>query len=217
MSTKSLLFVVLTTLPVVPSAAPPGGGFLQTTPFRADFLPTTLFSAGYPPKTLSRAGFPLTVLFSTVDPVGAYCMLDQVVLDPDDVAPTRIQMWGAFAAADASATSGYARVSRGYMYYTCPPGHSAACRSEWADLRWISGTGKAIGYGLREKPMGRLRRQDEAVASPDPYPLDGGLVKVESKDPTFTDLVAQLKAALAGRTYLMARTFVASMTYMPRP
>lgn len=144
-------------------------------------------------------------------------MLDHVVLDPDDEAPARIQMWGAFAAADARASSGYAHVSRGYMYYTCPPGRSAACRGEWTDLLWISGTGKAIGYGLRERPMGRLRRDEEAVASPDLYPLDGGLVKVESKDPAFTDLVAQLKAALAGRTYLMARTFVASMTYMPRP
>jgi len=187
LSFKSLLVVVLTTLPVS--------------------LPTRLFSAGLHP----------TALVSAEDPVGAYCMLNQVVLDPDDVAPTRIQMWGAFAAADATATSGYARVSRGYMYYTCPPGRSAACRSEWADFRWISGTGKAIGYGQRGKPMGRLRREDEAVASPDLYPLDGGLVKVESKDPTFTDLVAQLKAALAERTYLIARTFVASMTNMPRP
>ncbi len=144
-------------------------------------------------------------------------MLDQVVLDPSDVAPTRVQMWGAFAAAHATASGGYARATRGYMYYTCPPGRSAACAGEWADLRWIAGSGKAIGYGLRAKPMGHLRREDEALASPDLYPIDGGLVKVESKDPAFTDLVAQLKAALAGRTYLMARTFVASMTYMPRP
>jgi hypothetical protein len=169
----------------------------QPAPFRAVVLPTTPFRV--------------------VDPVGAYCILEQVIVDPDDDAPGRVQMWGAFVLADSAATGGYGHASRGYMYYACPPARSTACKSEWADLRWISGTGKAIGYGLRGKPIGRLRREDETVASPDPYPLDGGLVKVESKDPTFTDLVAQLKTALAGRTYLIARTFAASITNMPRP
>jgi hypothetical protein len=178
--------------------APFGAGMLPTAPFRAGMLPTAPFRA--------------------VDPVGAYCILEQVVVDSGDHAPGRVQMWGAFVLADPAATGGYGPASRGYMYYTCPPGRSTACTSEWADLRWISGTGKAIGYGLRGKPIGRLRREDEAVGSPDLYPLDGGLVKVESKDPAFTDLVAQLKAALAGRLYLlMARTFAASITNMPRP
>ena len=158
-----------------------------------------------------------TAPFRAADPVGAYCILEQVVVDSNDHAPGRVQMWGAFALADPAATGGYGHATRGYMYYTCPLGRLAACKSEWADLRWISGTGKAIGYGLRGKPIGRLRREDEGVVSPDLYPLEGGLVKVESKDPAFADLVAQLKAALVGRTYLMARTFVASITNMPRP
>jgi hypothetical protein len=153
-----------------------------------------------------------------VDPVGVYCILEQVVIDSDgNDPPGRVEMWGAFVLADSAMTGGYGRASRGYVYYACPPGRSAACKSEWADLRWISGTGKATGYGRRGKPLGRLRREDEAVVSPDLYPLDGGLVKVESKDPAFTDLVAQLKAALARRPYLIARTFVASITNMPRP
>jgi hypothetical protein len=184
-----------------------GALILGTAAGRADMLPTAPFRAGMLP----------TAPFRAVDPVGAYCILEQVVVDPDDQAPARVQMWGAFVLADLAATGGYGHANRGYMYYACPPGRSTACKSEWADLRWLSGTGKAIGYGLRGKPIGRLRREDEAVASPDLYPLDGGLVKVESKDPAFTDLVAQLKTALAGRTYLMARTFVASITNMPRP
>jgi len=193
----------------------------------------TLTLATVPIGSVTRLPVPFraivlrTAPFLAVDPVGAYCILDQAVVGPDDDAPGRVQMWGAFVLAD-SATGGYSHATRGYMYYACPPGRSTACKSEWADLRWISGTGKAIGYGLRGKPIGRLRREDEAVASPDLYPIDGGLVKVESKDPAFTDLVAQLKAALAARgasrhgppasrTYLMARTFVASITNMPRP
>jgi len=179
----------------------------QPAPFRPDGLPTAPFRADNLP----------TAAFRAVDPVGAYCILEQVIVDPNGDAPGRVQMWGAFVLADSTAAGSYGHANRGYMYYACPPGRSTACTSEWADLRWISGTGKAIGYGLRGKPIGRFRREDEAVASPDPYPLEGGLVKVESKDPAFTDLVAQLKAALAGRTYLIARTFAASITNMPRP
>jgi hypothetical protein len=130
-----------------------------------------------------------------VDPVGAYCILEQVVLDPTD-APRQIQMWGAFAWSDAA--GGYAAPVRGYVSYSCPDGRLPACRNEWADLQWIGGTGKAIGYGRRDKPMGRLRRDGDPAGVPDVYPLDGGVVKVESKDPAFTDLVARLKGALGG-------------------
>ena len=130
-----------------------------------------------------------------VDPVGAYCILEQVVLDPPE-APHQIQMWGAFAWADAA--GGYAAPKRGYVAYRCAEGRLVSCQNEWADLQWIGGTGKAIGYGRRGKPMGRLRPDGERPGEPDLYPLDGGLVKVESKDPAFTDLVARLKAALVG-------------------
>jgi hypothetical protein len=183
----------------------------------------TLVLATWPVGGVTRPAPPFltyrlqTAPVGAVDPVGVYCILEQVVADPDNDAPGRIEMWGAFALADPAVTGGYLRASRGYMYYACPPGRLAACKSEWADLRWISGTGKAIGYGRRGKPIGRLRREAEVVVSPDLYPLDGGLVKVESKDPAFTDLVAQLKGALARPPYLIARTFVASITNIPRP
>jgi hypothetical protein len=119
-----------------------------------------------------------TLALRAPDPVGVYCMLDDVILEPNEAAPRQIQLWGAFAIAG---------------------GTEAACRTEWGDLQWIGGTGKAIGYGQRQRPVGRLRRSDEPLGAPDPYPIDGGLVKVESKDPAFTDLVARLKAALAGK------------------
>ena len=141
---------------LIVATAPVRADMFRTAPVRADMFPTASVRA--------------------VDPVGAYCILEQVVVDPDDDAPGRVQMWGAFVVADPATTGGYGHASRGYMYSVCPPGRSTACRSEWADLRWISGTGKAIGFGLRGKPIGRVRHEDEAVASPDLYPLDGGLV-----------------------------------------
>lgn len=130
------------------------------------------------------------------DPVGIYVLPDHVVLEPSDAAPTRIQVWGAFVLADP--TGGYAPVAKGYMYYSCPPGRERACRGEWEDLKWIAGNGKAVGYAERGKPLGRLRADRDAVSAPDPYPLAGGMVKVESKDPAFTDLVSRLKKAAGG-------------------
>ena len=136
------------------------------------------------------------VSLGAADPVGAYCILERVVLEPTDAAPRQVQMWGVFASADSA--GGYASPRRGYMSYSCPDGRLASCQSEWADLQWVAGTGKAIGYGRRGKPMGRIREDGDSAGAPDVYPLDGGLVKVESKDPAFTDLVARLKAALGG-------------------
>lgn len=130
------------------------------------------------------------------DPVGIYCLLDRVVVEPGDAAPQRIQVWGVFALADPK--GGYAQVASGYMYYVCPAGREKACRAEWEDLKWIAGSGKAIGYAERGKPLGRLRVDRDAVSAPDPYPLNGGVVKVESKEPAFTDLVARLKKAAGG-------------------
>lgn len=128
------------------------------------------------------------------DPVGVYALLDHVVVEPGDAAPERIQVWGVFALADPK--GGYAPVAKGYIYYACPVGREKACRAEWEDLTWIAGSGKAIGYAARGKPLGHLRNESDRVTSPDPYPLDGGIVKVESKDPNFTDLVARLKKAI---------------------
>ena len=140
---------------------------------------------------------------SATDRVGVYCILEYVKIDepqpgvgrPATSVPLRIQLWGAFLFADPHG-DGYGPATRGYMYFTCPPGQDAACRLEWADLKWYGGTGKGVGFGLRGAPLGRLRKETDPVAAPDPYPLKGGIVKMESKEPGFAELVARLKAAL---------------------
>jgi hypothetical protein len=136
------------------------------------------------------------------DRVGIYGMIENVSMEPSDADPQRIQLWGAFMFADAGG-DGYGPAQRGYLYFTCPAGKPGktgtndACKQDWADLKWYGGTGKGVGFGLRGAPLGRLRKETDPVASPDPYPLEGGVMKMESKDPSFVDLVARLKAALA--------------------
>ena len=41
-----------------------------------------------------------------------------------------------------------------------------------------------------------IRKAWTSLAAPDPYPLTGGPVKIESKAPEYIDLAARLKAAL---------------------
>jgi len=173
----------------------------------------------------------------TPDPVGVYGMIERLQFEPPGGDPDRVQVWGVFAFADAASADGYGPALRGYLYYTCPAIQRVACRNDWADLRWYNGIGKGVGFGLRAAPVGRLRKDSEPPAAPDPYPVKGGLVKVESKDPAYVALVARLKAALNGgrdvspaetpglktrppfreMPYLIARTLFASITYIPRP
>ena len=130
------------------------------------------------------------------DRVGIYGMLEQVVVEPPGAEPQRIQLWGAFMFADPKGDT-YGPATRGYLYFACPPRMLTACKQDWADLTWYGGTGKGVGFGTRGAALGRLRKDTDAVSSPDPYPLEGGVMKMESKDPSFVDLVARLKAALA--------------------
>lgn len=130
------------------------------------------------------------------DPVGVYCMIEHLQFEPAIGEATRVQVWGVFAFADGASKDGYGAVQRGYMYYACPADQRAACRADWEDFRWFSGTLKGVGFGLRTAPVGRLRKDTEPPAAPDPYPARGGIVKVESKDAAYVDLVARLKAAI---------------------
>jgi hypothetical protein len=122
----------------------------------------------------------LSVVVRASDMVGIYGVVDKVTLEPSDKAPERIQIWGAFARADDKSGSTYEPAERGYLYFSCPSGQESVCRNEWSDLKSVAGKGTGIGFGQRYKPTGRVRKADEKAASPDPYPIARGVVKVET-------------------------------------
>ena len=124
-------------------------------------------------------GLALTAVLHASDMVGIYGVVEKVVIEPNDNAPQRIQIWGAFAMAEGRGST-YGPVQRGYLYYTCPSGQEAVCRKEWADLKSVAGKGTAVGLGMRYKPTGRVRKADEQIASPDPYPIQMGVILVEN-------------------------------------
>jgi hypothetical protein len=113
------------------------------------------------------------------DRVGVYAVIEKVVLEPSDASPDRAQVWGAFAVYEQGDGSTYQAPQRGYLYYTCPQGKETVCRREWADLKSVAGKQTGVGFGHRWEPVGRIRKADEKPGSPDPYPIQMGVLKVE--------------------------------------
>jgi len=143
----------------------------------------------------------LPIVVHASDMVGIYGVVEKVVVEPSDTAPQRIQIWGAFAMAEGKGST-YGPAQRGYLYYTCPSGQEAVCRKEWSDLKSVAGKGTAVGLGMRYKPMGRVRKADEKVASPDPYPIQMGVILVENPADRGSDtmkVIDGLKTAVKGR------------------
>lgn len=127
------------------------------------------------------------------DVVGVYCLPDKVVLGPSRSQPERIQIWGAFLVADRATPDAYLPVERGYLYYSCPSGRETTCRIEWSDLESAAGKGLAVGFGSRFLANGRVRASTEAIGSPDPYPMQFGVVRLGS-DQHAAALLAALRA-----------------------
>jgi hypothetical protein len=85
--------------------------------------------------------------------VGIYGIIERVSLEPNDRAPDRIKVWGAFVFAEGGVRS--LRTSppyRGYVYFQHSTTHTdsatiRATRAEWNDLKAVAGTGQAVGFG----------------------------------------------------------------------
>jgi hypothetical protein len=134
------------------------------------------------------------------DAMGAYCILDKVVLEPAEN-PMAAQLWGACAIANSNDWY-FQPPARGYFYYSIlrgpagPGTKEQLVRNEWADFRSVAGTGEAVGFGRRYQPIGRFRKADEKPESPDPYPLHIGVVRMGNRTgvPEVREVVAKLKA-----------------------
>jgi hypothetical protein len=150
-----------------------------------------------------------TVPVGASDPIGIYCVVQKVVLEPDTCAPTRVQIWGAFSMSNPQ-TGGYTDVMTGYLYYAVPPDTNAAVMAnnkvvaaEWLDLKTVAGSGEVVGFAGRRGALGRVRPGTEKPENPDVYPaLNMGVVRLHNNNwaraAWYTDMAAALKRA-AGR------------------
>jgi hypothetical protein len=82
------------------------------------------------------------------DPVGIYARVDRVSMEPNEQAPERIKVWGAFSVA-AGRGDTYLAPECGYLYFQVDPGHEKECRAEWADFKRVAGKGQIIAFGNR--------------------------------------------------------------------
>ena len=117
------------------------------------------------------------------DMIGVYGRVDKVVMEPNDQAPQRIQVWGVFAMASPENGNDYLPPARGYLYYTLPSSAQLALK-EWADLKAVAGTGQIVAFGTRfhSSPRRvRLRNAEERPESPDAYAMDIGLRKITGR------------------------------------
>lgn len=128
--------------------------------------------------------FTLTLLALNADAysdwTGVYARVDKVVFEPNETAPERIQIWGAFALASKENRNSYEPAQLGYLYYSLKPDKEEICRKEWADLKSIAGSGQIIGFGSRGQPA-RLRKAKENASDPDVYPVANGLQKINDR------------------------------------
>jgi hypothetical protein len=98
-----------------------------------------------------------TIGISASGRIGYYGIVERVVFEPNESAPERLQVWGAFMYVDggASQSGQTSEAKRGYLYFKLRSDFAGFTsqaevdrrKREWADLKAIAGTGQAIGFG----------------------------------------------------------------------
>lgn len=83
------------------------------------------------------------------DQVGVYALIDRVVFHPNKTAPERVEVFGAFAIAQAPQGNYYRSPRWGFLAFHLDPKAVDKCRAQWNDLASVAGKGKCIGFGFR--------------------------------------------------------------------
>jgi hypothetical protein len=143
-------------------------------------------------------------------PAALYAIVQKVVLEPNDTAPERIQVWGVFSIWDSAARS-YSAPERGYMYFKLPGPADVQWRSggnrpsapialaEWADLKRVAGNTNGVAFGEQGYWRGRLRKPDEKPDAPDPYPIYNGITQLSGMDQDGPAILVKLREFAARR------------------
>jgi hypothetical protein len=97
---------------------------------------------------------------ASVRDVQIYGIVERVVFEPNEKAPERIKVYGAFAflytnQEPVSSNAGPYAPHKGYLYFKLPPVSredsqeltQATAKREWADLKAVAGAGQAIMFG----------------------------------------------------------------------
>jgi hypothetical protein len=124
------------------------------------------------------------------DPIGVFAKIDKVVFEPNDSAPERIQLFGAFCIADTKDRDSYLPPQKGYLYCKLPGEKSEVARKEWNDLKSAAGTGEVIGFGSRHAPLPKVRDAKDKPENPNVYSLGFGLVSTRQRGASYPPIKA---------------------------
>ena len=121
-----------------------------------------------------------TVSVTASGPLGIYGIVEKVVFEPNEQAPERLQVWGAFAYVDGGPGESLtvSQAKRGYLYFRMPAAADAvqfdlkAIGNEWRDLKAVAGTGQAVGFGQWSYIGGFSGLQPDTRSSMPPYILE---------------------------------------------
>jgi hypothetical protein len=167
--------------------------------------------------------FVITLNVRASGPASMYAVIEKVSFEPNETAPDRIQIWGAFSFVQGTLKSPFLTLApeRGSMYFRIAPNATEAqkqtIRKEWADLKAVAGTGQAVGFGNWfyfgnfadaavkgailannvDRSQGsdklRVRKDSEPKGEPTIYTTDAGLTKLPATG-SHAAVVGQLKA-----------------------
>jgi hypothetical protein len=120
-------------------------------------------------------------------PIGVYAIVEKVVFEPNEQAPERIQVWGAFAYADGGVAqgAGSSAVKKGYLYFSNPTRSEVILR-EWRDFKAVAGTGQAIGFGTWIYIGGFPKEPDQAPPNGIYHPRGGSPIDLRVHGETET-------------------------------
>ena len=132
-------------------------------------------------------------------PIVVYALVDRVVFEPNESAPTQIQIWGTFALAASRFSSTYSDPQKGYLYYKIDSTNPQATRTVWADLKKVAGTAEVVGFGgsyFSNEDAGRVRKASEKLKDPDPFPFGNPVTYLGAAQSV---IVSRLKAVSQGK------------------
>ncbi len=127
---------------------------------------TLLVTAMLIPSALAAPSSGNAASAATSGNLGVFAIVDRVQFEPNEQAPERIRVHGAFAFVNyqdfrfgglgrggtVAQPLGVTNAAQGFLYFKLPAASApqvniTAIKREWADLKSVAGTGQAVGFG----------------------------------------------------------------------
>jgi len=110
-------------------------------------------------------------------PSSVYTVPSGVQMFPNDTAPTRVVIRGAFFLLQSTMQMTYSDPICGIMHFECKTGQEALCKMQWNELRaGIAATGGCLGFGQNNViASAPIQNANVALGAPSPWDIGMGI------------------------------------------